>query len=114
MRRFMRQGSIGITGFAAAAVLLLAGYAGAAPVSLGRITATSGILINRSTGEIIWERNPDLQLPPASTTKVLTTLIALESARLNDTVRVSSSASMASPSKLYLQPGWGMRVDDLV
>src|SRR5262245_49106082 len=110
MRRFMRHRSIGIRGFAAAAVFLLIGYADAAPLSLGRITATSGILINRSTGEVVWERNADLPLPPASTTKVLTTLIALESARLNDTVRVSASAATTSPSKLYLQPGWGMRV----
>jgi D-alanyl-D-alanine carboxypeptidase len=81
---------------------------------LGRVTATAGILINRATGEVVWERNADLPLPPASTTKVLTSLIALESARLNDTVRVSRGAAAASPSKIYLQPGWGMRVDDLV
>lgn len=110
----MRQGSTVFMGSIAAAVLLIAGHAGAAPVGLGRITATSGILINRATGEVVWARNPDLQLPPASTTKVLTTLIALESARLNDTVRVSASAAAVPPSKLYMRPGWGMRVDDLV
>lgn len=110
----MRQGSKVFTGCIAAAMLLaVASSADARPVSLGRITATAAILINRQTGEVIWERNPDLQLPPASTTKVLTTLIALESARLNDSVSVSRSASMASPSKLYLKPGWTMRVDDL-
>ena len=94
----MRQGSTVFTGCIAAAMLVIAGQAGAAPVGLGRITATSGILINRTTGEVVWARNPDLQLPPASTTKVLTTLIALESARLNDTVRVSASAASVSPS----------------
>jgi len=110
----MRSGSTPLGGCIAAAVLLLATCAHAAPTSLGRVTATAGILINRSTGEVIWQRNPDLPLPPASTTKVLTSLIALESARLNDTVRVSRTAAAASPSKIYLQPGWGMKVDDLV
>ena len=46
----MREGSTATWGGIAAAVFMLAGYAEAAPVSLGRITATSGILINRSTG----------------------------------------------------------------
>lgn len=110
----MRTGSTPLAGCIAAAVLLAASIAFAAPASIGRVTATAGIVINRATGEVIWERNPDLPLPPASTTKVLTSLIALESARLNDTVRVSRTAAAASPSKIYLQPGWGMKVDDLV
>ena len=98
----------------ATAVILIASSAQAAPASLSKVTATAGILINRTTGEVVWERNPDLPLPPASTTKVLTSLIALESARVNDTVRVSRSAATAEPSKIYLRPGWGMRVDDLI
>jgi len=110
----MREGSTAFWGCIAAAMLFLPGSTQAAPQNLGRVTATAGILINRSTGEVVWERNADLPLPPASTTKVLTSLIALESARLKDTVYVSSSAAAVSPSKLYLRPGWGMKVDDLV
>ena len=52
------------------------------------ITAKAGILLDRQTGEVLWQRNPDLPLPPASTTKILTALIALKSGRLDDSFPV--------------------------
>lgn len=110
----MRQKATALYATIAAVAGLTATTAQAAPANLSKVTATAAIIVNRATGEVLWERNADLPLPPASTTKVLTSLIALESARVNDTVRVSRSAAAAEPSKIYLRPGWGMRVDDLV
>lgn len=110
----MRNRVRGLSAFVVTAVVAAATSAQAAPVNLQRVTATAGIIVNRDSGEVVWERNADLPLPPASTTKVLTTLIALESARLNDTVRVSRAAAAAAPTKLYLRAGWGLRVEDLV
>jgi serine-type D-Ala-D-Ala carboxypeptidase (penicillin-binding protein 5/6) len=78
------------------------------------ITARAAILIDSRTGEVLWQRNPDLRLPPASTTKVLTGLIAIESGRLGESFPVSAEAAAAPPSKINVRPGWRFRLRDLV
>ena len=78
------------------------------------VTAKAAVLIDNRTGEILWQRNPDLPLPPASTTKIVTALLALESGRLDDSLSVTSEAALAPPSKISLRPGWRMRLRDLV
>ncbi len=78
------------------------------------ITAKAAILIDNRTGQVLWQRNPDLPLPPASTTKIVTAMLALQSGRLDDAFRVTPEAAQAPPSKINLQPGWRMRVRDLV
>ena len=78
------------------------------------VTATAAILIDNQTGEVLWQRNPDLPLPPASTTKVVTAMLALQSGRLDDSLTVTPEAAQAPPSKVNLRPGWRMRVRDLV
>lgn len=78
------------------------------------VTAKAAILIDNQTGEILWQRNPDLPLPPASTTKVVTAMLALQSGRLDDSLTVTPEAAQAPPSKISLRPGWRMRLRDLV
>ncbi|HVN84942.1 MAG TPA: D-alanyl-D-alanine carboxypeptidase [Candidatus Binatia bacterium] len=80
----------------------------------GAITATAAIIIDRQTGNILWQRNPDLRLPPASTTKIVTGLLAIKSGRLSDSFPVSYEASQASPSKIGVRPGWRLRLHDLL
>ena len=62
----------------------------------------------------VYEKDGDVRHAPASVTKVMTILLALESGRLNEMVTVSQRATAAGGSSLYLQPGsqWIMR--DLV
>ena len=57
--------------------------------------------------------DPDLPLPPASTTKIVTALLALKSGRLDGSLSVTPEAAQAPPSKISLRPGWKMRVRDL-
>jgi D-alanyl-D-alanine carboxypeptidase (penicillin-binding protein 5/6) len=78
------------------------------------ITAKAAILVEDDTGAILWEHNPDLPLPPASTTKIVTAMLALQSGRLEDSLSVTAEASHAPPSKISLRPGWKMRLRDLV
>jgi len=66
------------------------------------------------TGRVLWARNPDLKLAPASTTKVMTALLALESGRLGNVFTASRSVSRVEPTKLHLQPGQKLRLEDLV
>jgi len=88
--------------------------AGALRAHSSLITAKSAILIDNQTGEILWQRNPDWPLPPASTTKIVTAMLALQSGRLDESLSVTPEAAQAPPSKISLRPGWRMRLRDLV
>ena len=66
------------------------------------------------TGAILWERDCNRPLPPASTTKIVSAILALESGRLDEEMRVSPFAAATPASKLYLRSGQRMRLDHLV
>lgn len=72
------------------------------PVSALEISAKAAILISADTGEVIFEKNAHERLPMASTTKIMTALIVLENASLNDTVTVSPEAAGTEGSSIYL------------
>jgi D-alanyl-D-alanine carboxypeptidase len=110
--RMMRGVSVVVVGMAA---LLAAGRVGAEGVgSLPDITARAAIVVDRSTGETLFARNPDLQLPPASTTKLLSALVAIENSSPDKVIRVSQKASRVEPRKIWLKPGWALGMDDLL
>lgn len=81
---------------------------------LGKVTAKAAILVDDDTGNVLFARNPNLQLPPASTTKILTALVVARSGALDRNVRVSRLASSMQPTKVWLKPGWVMNVEDLL
>jgi D-alanyl-D-alanine carboxypeptidase len=70
--------------------------------------------MDAETGEALYERNPHLPLPMASTTKVMTALLGMERLRPHELVEVSAYAASMAPSKIYLKPGELIRVDDLL
>jgi D-alanyl-D-alanine carboxypeptidase (penicillin-binding protein 5/6) len=78
------------------------------------VTARAAVIVDAATGETIWERNADVPLPPASTTKVLTAILAIESGRLDDWVTASPEAAETAPSKIGLRPGERMALNDLL
>ncbi len=95
--------------------LLVTSIAEAAAIrDLGNVTAKAAMLIDNQTDEVLFARNPDLQLPPASTTKVLTALVVHRSGKLSRDLRVSLGASKMQPSKIGLKPGWTMNTRDLL
>jgi len=106
----MRGGRTVATVVVAASLMASACLAEAAP----RITAKAAIIMNAASGEVLWEHNADQPLPPASTTKILTAILAIESGRLDDEFRVSSFAAETPPSKINLQPGQRMRLEHLL
>lgn len=77
------------------------------------ITGRAAVVLDGTTGRVIWERDADRQLPPASTTKIMTTMLALESGRLDRTFAVSPYAASQAPSKLGLRAGQQMDLEDL-
>lgn len=78
------------------------------------ITATAAVLMEANSGRVIYQRNPDLRLPMASTTKIMTTLVAVESDRLNEIVTVSKRASYVEGSSIYLKEGEKHSLEDLL
>lgn len=81
--------------------------------------STSALLMEATTGEIIFENNADEKLPPASITKIMTLLLIMEAldsgrANLNDIVRTSEHAMRMGGSQIYLEVGEEMTLMDLV
>ncbi len=69
------------------------------------VTARAAALLDAASGRLLWGKEPHLPLPPASTTKIMTALLALELGRLADEVTVSPRAAGVEGSSLYLRAG---------
>jgi D-alanyl-D-alanine carboxypeptidase (penicillin-binding protein 5/6) len=65
-------------------------------------------------GTTVWTHQPDQKLPPASITKIMTALLTLERANLNEVVTVPQSVKDETGSRMHLRPGDRMRVRDLL
>ncbi|MEB1808750.1 MAG: D-alanyl-D-alanine carboxypeptidase [Bacillaceae bacterium] len=81
--------------------------------------ASSAILIERDTGEILFEKNSDKELPPASMTKIMTMLLIMEALdkgkiKYEDKVRTSERAASMGGSQIFLEPGEEMTVTDML
>lgn len=94
--------------------LLFSSGVQAAPPEPPTIQGRAAVLMDADSGEILYALNPHRQLPPASTTKVLTTLIGLETLSLNGKVMVSARAANTPPSRLGLRPGEALSAMDLL
>lgn len=91
----------------------------AAPEYTAEADAVSCILMDAKTGRILFEKNADEALPPASVTKVMTMLLVFEALdagtiKLSDMVQASEHAASMGGSQIYLKVGEEMSVDDLL
>ena len=83
------------------------------------IKAKSAVLLEPYTGEILYEKNADEQLPPASITKIMSLLLVMEALdrgnfTLETMVTASEHACSMGGSQIWLEPGETMTVDDLL
>jgi len=82
-----------------------------------RVPAVGGksvILVNMDDGRVIYERNADEQRSIASTTKIMTGIIALETLPLDKIVTASAKATDAGESEIWMEPGEQLSVGDLM
>lgn len=84
------------------------------PSDINGITAQSYLLIEKESLKIIEGRDYHRPLPPASTTKVLTTVIAIETLKGNEIIKPDRGVLKIPRSKLNLMPGKGYRAQDLI
>lgn len=78
------------------------------------VSANNAILIEQSSGRVLFEKQAHQEQPIASITKIMTAIIAIESGKLNDTVIASNRAVNAVGSSIYLEEGEKMKLKDLV
>jgi len=78
------------------------------------ISAKACVLIDCETGEIIYDKNRNLPLIPASTLKVLTAYIVLQNQNLNQVTQVSSAAASQGGSTSELRAGQKVSILDLL
>ena len=83
------------------------------------ISAPSAILMEKSTGEVLYEKDADQRLFPASVTKIMTLLLIVEDIEsgklsLDDTVTASARAASFGGSCVYLEEGERMTVHEML
>lgn len=78
------------------------------------LAAESAIIKRVSDGKVVYAKDPDKRFPPASTTKVLTAIVALENMSLTDTIEVSRNAAGTTPTVVHLEAGKSYRLADLL
>jgi D-alanyl-D-alanine carboxypeptidase (penicillin-binding protein 5/6) len=80
------------------------------------IRARAGILIDMDTGTILWSKQPDLELAPASLTKVLTSLVALENFSPGQEVTITPDAlgQSSADTLMHLKAGETLTVQELL
>ncbi|MGE5274890.1 MAG: D-alanyl-D-alanine carboxypeptidase family protein [Verrucomicrobiota bacterium] len=95
----------------AAALLFFApsAYAGAPEVSARAYLVQNGV-----SGEVLARRHDRERLPIASITKLMTVLVTLQHAKLDDVVTVSRRAAAVGESSIYLQKGDQLTVEELI
>ncbi|MDF2961583.1 MAG: D-alanyl-D-alanine carboxypeptidase [Paenibacillus sp.] len=81
--------------------------------------ATSAVVMDADTGTVIFEKNKDAKLPPASITKIMTMLLVMEALdqgkiKMDEKVRTSEYAASMGGSQIFLEPGEEMTVQDML
>ena len=89
----------------AAVIALSVSVPGSAEEKMPEVSAKACVLIEEKTGQILFEKNSDEKLPMASTTKIMTTLLCLESGGLDDEFVVDSQAIKVEGSSMGLVEG---------
>lgn len=100
-------------GLLALFALLLASSAGARePVP--QVTAEAAIVIDATTGRVLWQRNADKRMYPASLTKIMTGVLAVMDGDLDRNVLISRASADVGESGIYLEEDETIPLRDLV
>ncbi|CAM3986313.1 D-alanyl-D-alanine carboxypeptidase family protein [Mesobacillus thioparans] len=78
------------------------------------VSARSAVLMEQESGRVLFEKDAHKVSRIASITKIMTAILAIESGKLDEKVKVSDRAVRAEGSSVYLKPGEKIRLEDLV
>lgn len=79
-----------------------------------KVNAISAVVVDGDTGRILWGKNENEPMAMASTTKIMTALVALENSDITKETTVSKNATLASPVKMHLSVGEKMTIEQLL
>ena len=77
-------------------------------------SASSAVLMDAESGRILYAHNEDARMLIASTTKIMTALVAIENGCLSDTVTVKREATLAEGTSMYLKEGEILTLETLL
>lgn len=78
------------------------------------ISAKGAVLIEAESGTVVFEKNKDLAFPMASTTKIMTAIVAIENCPLSKRITIPKEATGIEGSSIYLQQGETLSVEELL
>ncbi|MGI5823504.1 MAG: D-alanyl-D-alanine carboxypeptidase family protein, partial [Dethiobacteria bacterium] len=82
--------------------------------ALPEISAEAAVILDWNSGRLLYAKNPHLPRPMASTTKIMTALVALEKGALEDTVIISAKAAHTGGSSIWLEEGEKKTLEELL
>ena len=78
------------------------------------VSAHSAVLIDADSGRVLWSKNADEKMSMASTTKIMTALVAVENADIKSEVKIPSEAVGVEGSSIYLETGETLTLEELL
>lgn len=78
------------------------------------IKSRAAVVMDAATGRVLYAKNPDLKLLPASTTKLMTALVVVERAKLSDVTTISKKAANTAPTKVGFKEGDKVTLETLL
>ncbi len=78
------------------------------------LTMQAGVLMEMESGNVLWSRDEKNIRAPASLTKIITALVAIESSDLNKQGVISHAARNAPGQRMFAEEGWTMTVGDML
>nr|MBO2494433.1 D-alanyl-D-alanine carboxypeptidase [Clostridia bacterium] len=90
------------------------GASSAVPVTTPSTAARAAVVMEASTRRVLYAKNPHMKLPMASTTKIMTAILAIELGNLDDVVTVSPRAVGVEGSSIYLAKGERLTLEQLL
>lgn len=109
-KRILRILSVILAAALAAGLFAVPAFADDAP----SITAEGALLMDLTTGEVIYEKNPDEKLYPASCTKLITAILVLENLQMNNVLTADEEVASTGGSRLSMKAGEKVTVKDAV
>ena len=83
-------------------------------LGVDNISAISGVVLDAKTGMVLYAKNPNVKIPPASTVKLLTAMVVLDRLPLHKKVRISKNADDTPSVPPFLREGEVYTVEELL
>ncbi|MGI6192605.1 MAG: D-alanyl-D-alanine carboxypeptidase family protein [Christensenellales bacterium] len=101
--------------FGAVFLVVLAFASGSARAEkIAGVHSSASSLVEVESQRVLYSENGDKKLPMASTTKIMTALVAIEKGNLSDTVTITKEASGVEGSSIYLEVGETLTLEELL